>query len=355
MSSCTWHEYVLVADVDSDGNAEIVAVANNNCNIGPQQGVYVIGDANDTWVPTRKIWNQHTYHITNINDDGTIPVGEQNNWLVPGYNNFRTQKAPEHVIHSAPDLTASLLTLDKELCPDSTRISVRIGNGGSQLVPAPADIAFYSENTLLGVVQTSVDLNPGEYEDVVLVVTPALEGEQTICVTADDNGTGLGSITECNEDNNQCCITIDPTCCEPIINPEVKTQGFWKRQCEKSHPSGEHDNLPLYVECVSETDTFATVSNVDDLCDRLNPNPKKDKCEQAEAQFMTMMLNICSGRVAPCNCISDPDLGDVTVGEAMEFVDNLLSSPDRTFKDCVLAQAIADRINNGTTLVDCQD
>jgi len=70
MSSCTWHEYVLVADVDADGNAEIVAVANNNCGFGPQRGVYVFGDANDNWVTTRRIWNQHTYHITNVRDDG---------------------------------------------------------------------------------------------------------------------------------------------------------------------------------------------------------------------------------------------------------------------------------------------
>lgn len=38
MSSCTWHEYVLVADVDADGNAEIVSVANNSCGFGPQRG-----------------------------------------------------------------------------------------------------------------------------------------------------------------------------------------------------------------------------------------------------------------------------------------------------------------------------
>ena len=38
---------------------------------------------------TRRIWNQHTYHITNVRADGTIPAVEQNNWLVPGLNNFR--------------------------------------------------------------------------------------------------------------------------------------------------------------------------------------------------------------------------------------------------------------------------
>jgi len=52
LSSCTWHEYPLVADVDGDDRAEILAVANNNCGYGPQRGVYVYGDADDAWVLT---------------------------------------------------------------------------------------------------------------------------------------------------------------------------------------------------------------------------------------------------------------------------------------------------------------
>lgn len=142
-------------------------------------------------------------------------------------------------------------------------------------------------------------------------------------------------------------------CCVPLDDPDPRTQGFWKRVCAKPHPSGEHENLPGYVDCVSNTDTFADVFDVDALCDRLHPNPKKDKCEQAEAQFMALLLNICSGRVETCNCIDDPDLGATTVGDAVDFIDALLSNPARTFADCVLAQSIADDINNGLTLVGC--
>jgi hypothetical protein len=89
LSSCTWYEYPLVADVDADNHAEIVAVANNNCGFGPQRGVYVFGDPAGGWVPTRRIWNEHTYHITNVAANGTIPAVELNNWDQPGLNNFR--------------------------------------------------------------------------------------------------------------------------------------------------------------------------------------------------------------------------------------------------------------------------
>jgi len=87
-SSCTWYEYPLVADVDGDGHAEILGVANNNCGFGIQRGVFLWGD-DSSWVDTRDVWNQHTYHITNVLQDGTIPTEEQPNWLVPGLNNFR--------------------------------------------------------------------------------------------------------------------------------------------------------------------------------------------------------------------------------------------------------------------------
>ena len=86
-SSCTWYEYPLVADVDADGHAELLGVANNNCGFGAQRGVFLWGDP--TWVDTRDIWNQHTYHITNVNQDGTIPINEPVNWLTTGQNNFR--------------------------------------------------------------------------------------------------------------------------------------------------------------------------------------------------------------------------------------------------------------------------
>jgi hypothetical protein len=86
-SSCTWYEYPLVADVDSDSHAEILGVANNNCGFGAARGVYLWGDP--TWVDTRDVWNQHTYHITNVGQDGSIPINEPVNWLTSGLNNFR--------------------------------------------------------------------------------------------------------------------------------------------------------------------------------------------------------------------------------------------------------------------------
>ena len=50
----------------------------------------MIGGAGHDWVATRAIWNQHTYHVTNVRADGSIPANEPHHWLMPGLNAFRT-------------------------------------------------------------------------------------------------------------------------------------------------------------------------------------------------------------------------------------------------------------------------
>jgi hypothetical protein len=50
--------------------------------------VQVIRDVEDRWIQARRIWNQHTYHVTNVREDGTIPQFEHPNWEL--FNTFRT-------------------------------------------------------------------------------------------------------------------------------------------------------------------------------------------------------------------------------------------------------------------------
>ncbi len=49
--------------------------------------VRVIGDKENRWPQARRIWNQHTYHVTNVNEGGTIPQFEQPSWKT--HNTFR--------------------------------------------------------------------------------------------------------------------------------------------------------------------------------------------------------------------------------------------------------------------------
>jgi len=77
-------EYPTVADVDNDGSAEIIVVSDR----APSPSIQVIRDKQDRWIQARRIWNQHTYHVTNVEEDGTIPQFETPNWKT--LNTFRT-------------------------------------------------------------------------------------------------------------------------------------------------------------------------------------------------------------------------------------------------------------------------
>ncbi|EDM80986.1 FG-GAP repeat/HVR domain protein [Plesiocystis pacifica SIR-1] len=85
--SATWIEYPVVADIDNDGSAELLITTKVDNGVTPVLQAY--RDVEDRWVPARRIWNQHTYHVTNVREDGTIPQVEPKHWTK--LNTFRTQ------------------------------------------------------------------------------------------------------------------------------------------------------------------------------------------------------------------------------------------------------------------------
>ena len=94
-SSKTLIEYPVVADVDNDGSAEIVVVSGNNWDdVQTSPTVQVIRDEEERWIQARRIWNQHTYHVTNVREDGTIPFPEPKSWQL--LNTYRTNAQIEN-------------------------------------------------------------------------------------------------------------------------------------------------------------------------------------------------------------------------------------------------------------------
>jgi hypothetical protein len=88
-TSKTLVEYPIVVDVDNDGSSEVIVVSGVPFE-GPQtsDAVQVIRDKEDRWIQARRIWNQHTYHVTNVREDSTIPQHEPHHWEL--LNTFRT-------------------------------------------------------------------------------------------------------------------------------------------------------------------------------------------------------------------------------------------------------------------------
>jgi hypothetical protein len=77
----------VIADVDGDGAAEIVLVGSPAAVASGVPLIQVL-ENDDAWVGTRRIWNQHDYHVTNVREDGTIPRWELPHW--DDFNSFRS-------------------------------------------------------------------------------------------------------------------------------------------------------------------------------------------------------------------------------------------------------------------------
>ena len=141
VSSNTWTEEPVVADVDRDGNAEIVVASDRAPDVpipGGQRtaGIRIYGDADDGWTWARPIWNQHAFTPDLIEDDAGIPPHPEWGWL--GHNTFRANLPPGGDPSAAPNLTASRVLVDLAALP-LLRVTARIGNGGRTPVgPASA-------------------------------------------------------------------------------------------------------------------------------------------------------------------------------------------------------------------------
>jgi hypothetical protein len=205
----TIHEYPLVVDADGDGNSEILVVANENgtnpnaCALPTgvnRKGLFMYGDANDKWVPTRKVWTQHAYHVTNANAAGNVPLTETNNWATPGLNDYRKNAQGEGVFN-APNLTVELAVgLDK--CDQGLlSLRARVTNLGALGVFPGVVVQFRANDaagTLLGMGTVTSPILPGGSALVTLDVSSTM----TSFWAGVDGAPAVGSVAECNETDN---------------------------------------------------------------------------------------------------------------------------------------------------------
>jgi hypothetical protein len=256
-SSGTLSEYPLVADVDGDGNAEMILISSEYyvygggchtawkdaavsidmlceitaCTAGPActggvggtcadpgyqcdqngicqlpggtRGVRVYGDANDRWVKTRPVWNQFAYHVTNFsleNGEWNVPATETANWT--GYNNYR-QNVQGGALFPVPDLVVTLTATT--ICPSEVRLVAQVKNIGSAGARSVLPVQFYRTDSaannppeLLTTEFTSAVLLPGQWERLSTTYPYSGEEEMTFRAVIDEGG----NIEECEEANN---------------------------------------------------------------------------------------------------------------------------------------------------------
>jgi len=89
-SSVTGYELPVIADLDADGHAEIIVV-DNDVYTGAHTGVRVFEAEDDNWASARRLWHQHAYDITGVDDDLRVVTNPTPAWLL--HNTFRSQRA----------------------------------------------------------------------------------------------------------------------------------------------------------------------------------------------------------------------------------------------------------------------
>ncbi len=217
-TSGTCFEVPVIADADGDGQSEIVQSENVSLVSCPEvdpetgtpyrggvDGVTVYEDPEGRWVPSRPVWNQNSYHITNVNADGSIPSPEPNNW--DSFNNYRQNEPgvgePQEL--RSPDATVSRGRVQRERCPERITLLATVANRGAGRLEAGARVVFYDRDPeepdaeQLCDVATRISLGPGNRVDVECAFVPPPAGESIdVHVRVD----AADAVAECLEGNN---------------------------------------------------------------------------------------------------------------------------------------------------------
>ncbi|UNW08791.1 carboxypeptidase regulatory-like domain-containing protein [Acinetobacter indicus] len=218
-SSHTASEAPIVIDADADGHADIFIVSNRSGGgrAGYTAGLRMISGKNKDWANTRNIWNQYSYHVTNINDDLTVPRQEVNSW--DAHNTYRANLLLNQNATAAADPTASYIRVNDKSNFGQTHFTVRIGNAGGKTILKGLPVSFYKQTaeqqaagdkgTLIGMAQTSKVLAAGEYEDLSIDYLGDLTDFGDIVIVANDPGaSSVAKIQEYTDRNNTARLNI---------------------------------------------------------------------------------------------------------------------------------------------------
>jgi hypothetical protein len=211
-------EYPVIADVDNDGHADIVVGSNayaagspaHSCAGGAAtSGIRVFSGAGDNWVRTRRIWNQHAYSVTNVEEDGTIPKAPKSNWLVPGLNNFRQNKQPGQELAAAD----AVVTVAPQ-CTGDFAVLATVQNLGEAVLPAGVLVEIQKgagAGTKIAEARTTVPLYPAQAQTLTVPITDAAARAGAEPVFA--QLVLPSSVQECRPDNNRSGEL--PSCAQP--------------------------------------------------------------------------------------------------------------------------------------------
>ncbi len=214
-NSSTGTEYPVVADVDGDGSAEIVLASS-----APDppalweddyRGITVLGQRDDLWPPAGPTWSHHDYAPLRIRSDGTVESPPPAWWR--SYDMFRARPPGEGL--------ADLVAVEGEVCVASceggpVEVSWGVANQGHRDAGGTIHVALYADHggvETLVEVRTVADVRYGTRTGGGTFDLTVDDWGDGIRIAVDDDGTGAGTVEECDEGNNSWTIE-GPICPE---------------------------------------------------------------------------------------------------------------------------------------------
>ncbi len=205
-------EMPVIADTNNDGSANVV-VASAYRNRGDRPGLWLWADPDGHWVRTRRIWNQHAYHVTNIEEDGTVPVNAERHWENPRLNSYRKNVQPDGLF-DAPDLvlrSIEALNTPHQCTSDGEILTqVVVANDGALSVPegVAVDVTLMDGGSVVDSqrVHTTQRLFPGNVEVFELgweLDSSLIETSLEVHAMVDPDE----EYNECDVDNNDYVLT----------------------------------------------------------------------------------------------------------------------------------------------------
>ncbi|WP_338815326.1 T9SS type A sorting domain-containing protein [Bernardetia sp. Wsw4-3y2] len=230
--SGTGMEIPTIGDVNDDGQTEIVASCNGR--------VIIYQSSNIPWLPSRDVWNQVNYNITNIDGDLTVPATITTpNYLTvaPPLNNYMAQRPlsnsttpfiPAADIVALVDVDDGAIDLGN--CPAEVTFTIDIENQGDADVVVQYPITFYSGDpqgsswSNLSTFAINDGLAVGEQKEYTYSFPLTSDPAQVYVVLNDNGGSTPGapvvlpntSVAECEYNNNFLGPYTISSCFDPL-------------------------------------------------------------------------------------------------------------------------------------------
>ncbi|MDR1675809.1 MAG: hypothetical protein LBR86_05015, partial [Tannerella sp.] len=258
--SYTQGEYPVIADVDNDGEAEIVVTGSPKNGDMKKGYVFIFNPGPGArWAPARKVWNQYAYNVVNIKEDLTVPkkmfniatimagpdsiVGTWDD--IQPFNGFLKQATRidqfGNMVMYAPDVRLAgnpVFTYGAPTSGDSLRIVYTVFNAGTSGFQLPLPVSLYRNNaTVPAIFSKSISpagmetLNPGALLTDTIVIynfSTQYSLNDILILRLNDNGSGNGNEqSECNTANNTFGIQLLDLLLQTRSDTRTVQQYYW--------------------------------------------------------------------------------------------------------------------------------